>query len=249
MRNRMFLLVAMGVMLSVVPWAAAQQVRRLPVKVYEDKMKAGWIGQMIGVGWGGPTEFRVKGEIMPAGQDAAVEAGDGQPARQRRLLRRNDVPARRWKSTGSTSRSARRASTSPTAAIRSGTPTRPAATTCARASPRPTAAIRSSTSTPTTSTTRSRPTSAGIISPGLPNQADRPGRDLRPADELRRRRLRRASSSAACTPRRIFESDIDQDRRGRPAVHSGRKPVRRNGPRHARAGARRTPTTGRRPGS
>jgi hypothetical protein len=27
-------------------------------------MKAGWIGQMVGVGWGGPTEFRVKGKIM-----------------------------------------------------------------------------------------------------------------------------------------------------------------------------------------
>jgi len=54
-----------GILVSVVPWAAAQQVRRLPVKVYEDKMKAGWIGQMAGVGWGGPTEFRFKGEIIP----------------------------------------------------------------------------------------------------------------------------------------------------------------------------------------
>ena len=31
-----------------------------------DKMKAGWIGQMAGVGWGGPTEFKWKGEIIPA---------------------------------------------------------------------------------------------------------------------------------------------------------------------------------------
>ncbi|MCH5372599.1 MAG: ADP-ribosylglycohydrolase family protein, partial [Planctomycetes bacterium] len=42
------------------------QFRRLPVKDYVDKMKAGWIGQMVGVGWGGPTEFRYKGEIIPA---------------------------------------------------------------------------------------------------------------------------------------------------------------------------------------
>jgi hypothetical protein len=28
-------------------------------------MKAGWIGQMVGVGWGGPTEFRYKGTIIP----------------------------------------------------------------------------------------------------------------------------------------------------------------------------------------
>jgi hypothetical protein len=45
--------------------AAEQKFRRLPVREYVDKMKAGWIGQMAGVGWGGPTEFRWKGEIIP----------------------------------------------------------------------------------------------------------------------------------------------------------------------------------------
>jgi hypothetical protein len=40
----------------------------LPVDEYVDKMKAGWVGQMVGVGWSGPTEFRVKGKIMPAEQ-------------------------------------------------------------------------------------------------------------------------------------------------------------------------------------
>jgi hypothetical protein len=44
---------------------AARKVRRLPVKEYVDKMKAGWIGQMAGVGWGGPTEFHFQGKIMP----------------------------------------------------------------------------------------------------------------------------------------------------------------------------------------
>ena len=34
------------------------EFRRLPVKEYVDKMKAGWIGQMAGVGWGWPTEFK-----------------------------------------------------------------------------------------------------------------------------------------------------------------------------------------------
>jgi hypothetical protein len=28
-------------------------------------MKAGWVGQMVGVGWGAPTEFRWRGEIIP----------------------------------------------------------------------------------------------------------------------------------------------------------------------------------------
>lgn len=41
------------------------QVRRLPVSEYRDKMAAGWLGQMIGVGWGAPTEFKFKGQIIP----------------------------------------------------------------------------------------------------------------------------------------------------------------------------------------
>jgi hypothetical protein len=45
--------------------AGQQQFRRLAVKDYVDKMKAGWIGQMAGVGWGGPTEFRWRGQIIP----------------------------------------------------------------------------------------------------------------------------------------------------------------------------------------
>ncbi len=44
---------------------AQPKFRRLPVKEYVDKMKGGWIGQMAGVGWGGPTEFRWRGEIIP----------------------------------------------------------------------------------------------------------------------------------------------------------------------------------------
>jgi hypothetical protein len=43
---------------------AAQEFRRLPVKEYVDKMKAGWIGQIIGVSWGAPTEGRYR-QIMP----------------------------------------------------------------------------------------------------------------------------------------------------------------------------------------
>jgi hypothetical protein len=43
---------------------AAQKFRRLSVKEYIDKMKAGWIGQIIGVSWGAPTEGRYR-QIMP----------------------------------------------------------------------------------------------------------------------------------------------------------------------------------------
>ncbi len=45
--------------------SAEDQFRRLPVKEYRDKMKAGWIGQIIGVSWGAPTEGRYS-TIMPA---------------------------------------------------------------------------------------------------------------------------------------------------------------------------------------
>ena len=44
---------------------ATGSVRSITVADYVDKMKAGWVGQMAGVGWGGPTEFKYKGEIIP----------------------------------------------------------------------------------------------------------------------------------------------------------------------------------------
>ncbi len=44
---------------------SAREFRELPVSTYIDKMKAGWIGQMAGVGWGGPTEFEWMDEIIP----------------------------------------------------------------------------------------------------------------------------------------------------------------------------------------
>ena len=39
--------------------------RRISAEEYVDKMKAGWMGQMAGVGWGAPTEFHYKGAIIP----------------------------------------------------------------------------------------------------------------------------------------------------------------------------------------
>jgi hypothetical protein len=47
-------------------FAQQPQLRRLPMARYVDKMEAGWIGQMVGVGWGGPTEFKYQGVIIPA---------------------------------------------------------------------------------------------------------------------------------------------------------------------------------------
>ena len=44
---------------------AGAPTRRISMSDYVDRMKAGWIGQMAGVGWGAPTEFKIKGKIMP----------------------------------------------------------------------------------------------------------------------------------------------------------------------------------------
>ena len=54
-----------GCQASATGSAGDTNVRRITVAEYADKMKAGWIGQMAGVGWGGPTEFKFKGEIIP----------------------------------------------------------------------------------------------------------------------------------------------------------------------------------------
>jgi hypothetical protein len=48
-------------------FAAEVKTRRIAVDEYRDKMAAGWIGQMIGVGTGAPTEFKYNGRIIPEG--------------------------------------------------------------------------------------------------------------------------------------------------------------------------------------
>lgn len=60
------ILFALLIAVSVTPVIRAGEFRRLPVREYRDKMKAGWLGQMAGVAWGAPTEFKWKGEIIPA---------------------------------------------------------------------------------------------------------------------------------------------------------------------------------------
>jgi len=71
MSKRVQLVLVVGLILSAGAVSGraedkTQKSRRLPAAVYVDKMKAGWIGQMVGVGWGGPTEFRYRGVIIPA---------------------------------------------------------------------------------------------------------------------------------------------------------------------------------------
>ncbi len=44
---------------------SAAEFLRLPVQEYRDKMKGAWIGQIAGVSWGAPTEFKWKDQIIP----------------------------------------------------------------------------------------------------------------------------------------------------------------------------------------
>ena len=46
--------------------AAAARTVRLSTDVLRDKIKGGWAGQVIGVTFGGPTEFRYNGTMIPA---------------------------------------------------------------------------------------------------------------------------------------------------------------------------------------
>ena len=45
--------------------ACADEVRTLSLDDYRDKMKAAWVGQMVGVSWGQPTEFKWNDAIIP----------------------------------------------------------------------------------------------------------------------------------------------------------------------------------------
>ncbi len=66
-------LLAMGMAAAA---AAQDPVRRLPVREYRDRMKAGWIGQIIGVSWGAPTEGKfhaiIPKEKMPPFREGLV---------------------------------------------------------------------------------------------------------------------------------------------------------------------------------
>ncbi|MFC2125230.1 ADP-ribosylglycohydrolase family protein [Bacteroidota bacterium] len=53
---------------------SGKDVRRLSIKEYQSKMKAGWLGQMAGVGWGAPTEFDFCAKIIPEDQVPAWES-------------------------------------------------------------------------------------------------------------------------------------------------------------------------------
>ena len=58
-------LVVLTFVAMLAPASAQTIYRRLPVKEYRDKMKAAWIGQIAGVSWGAPTEFKWRDQMIP----------------------------------------------------------------------------------------------------------------------------------------------------------------------------------------
>lgn len=66
--NTRFFLVGALTLLPALPLQAAQpsrsESRRLSRGALEDKIRGGWAGQVIGVSYGAPTEFRAQGKIL-----------------------------------------------------------------------------------------------------------------------------------------------------------------------------------------
>ena len=64
MKKIMFsILVALFIMMNYS--CQPNDIRKISVEEYSEKMKAGWLGQMAGVGWGAPTEFKYNAVIIP----------------------------------------------------------------------------------------------------------------------------------------------------------------------------------------
>jgi hypothetical protein len=66
MKTRILFSLITVLFISTFTHAADAQYLRLSLKDYRDKMKSGWIGQIAGVCWGAPTEFRYREQIIPA---------------------------------------------------------------------------------------------------------------------------------------------------------------------------------------
>src|SRR6056297_252840 len=79
MKTKMMILSLLAVILSVCVYAGPE--RKISFDEYKDKMKAGWIGQMVGVAWPAPTEFKFCGRIIP------VDEKTGLPERMKPLTK------------------------------------------------------------------------------------------------------------------------------------------------------------------
>ena len=203
----------------------AEGCARCSRSVFEDKVRGGWAGQMIGVSFGAPTEFRSNGKII----DWRPPAWTPEPCRERdqpgRPLRRDDV--RRsdgHRRPGRHERAVRRhvqaLEVRAVARQRLGPP--PARTTASRRRSR---AIRSYNAHANDIDFQIESDFIGLMTPGLPQEANRYCRPRRPRHELRRRPLRRHVLRRHVRGRVLRERPA-QGRRGRPAADPGGQRLR-----------------------
>lgn len=65
MQKKISLVAVLISVICLISCSSKNDFRRISVEEYQSKMKAGWLGQMAGVGWGAPTEFKFNGIIIP----------------------------------------------------------------------------------------------------------------------------------------------------------------------------------------
>jgi len=65
MKKTIISIIVLILVISLSSCSSKTDFRKISVEEYRGKMKAGWLGQMAGVGWGAPTEFRYNARIIP----------------------------------------------------------------------------------------------------------------------------------------------------------------------------------------
>ena len=63
--TRILLTLLISMIICITACVDNTKYRKIPVAEYVNKMKAAWIGQMIGVGWGASTEFQFVAKTIP----------------------------------------------------------------------------------------------------------------------------------------------------------------------------------------
>src|SRR5437879_1274667 len=82
---------ALTLCVALVPLLANTQTgpsRRLSRAILEDKIRGGWAGQMIGVSYGAPTEFRSNGKIIEGNLNKYL---DWSPDRLKNAIDQDDL--------------------------------------------------------------------------------------------------------------------------------------------------------------
>ena len=67
LKNNLILLVIVGTLINLTACKEKSETeyRKISVEEYRDKLLAGWLGQIVGVSWAAPTEFKWRDEIIP----------------------------------------------------------------------------------------------------------------------------------------------------------------------------------------